>query len=167
MGTSQSETMINSDGPLLPVTENAPAAPADSSGWAPRKWLINELYKFKTQMMALWYASVDPRVPFVVKFIATIMLALSLSPIEIIPARVDDTGLLQDLVVVPLGVALAIKLIPEQVWEEAHWRAEHGHDGGERPPPNYCAGLLIVSCWLSFAVSSAKAVWKIKHKHRA
>ena len=76
----------------------------------------------KKELAALYIAFRDPRTPWLARGVALLTLAYALSPIDLIPDFVPVLGYLDDLVIVPAGIALAIKLIPADVMAEARAR---------------------------------------------
>jgi uncharacterized membrane protein YkvA (DUF1232 family) len=78
----------------------------------------------KRQLGALYYASRDPRVGALPKALVIACLAYALSPIDLIPDFIPVLGYLDDLVIIPALIGLAIKMIPGAVYEEAKRRAE-------------------------------------------
>ena len=72
---------------------------------------------------ALSLARKDPRVPWVAKAVLVLVVAYALSPIDLIPDFIPVLGLLDDLILLPLGIALAIRLMPKDVWAECQLRA--------------------------------------------
>ncbi len=77
----------------------------------------------KNETFALYLASRDPRTPWYAKGLILLVVAYALSPIDLIPDFVPVLGYLDDLVIVPGGIVLALKLIPHQVMEEARRQA--------------------------------------------
>ena len=78
----------------------------------------------KREVHAVGIAALDPRTPWTAKLIASLVLAYALSPIDLIPDFIPVLGQLDDLLLVPLGIALVIKLIPADVLAEARARAD-------------------------------------------
>lgn len=102
----------------------------------------------KRDVMALWLAARDPRVPLGAKLLAGLVAAYALSPIDLIPDFIPVLGYLDDLLIVPAGIWLAIRLIPEPVMAELRAQAL------ERDRPTSRAGLLLVVAiwaWLAWA----------------
>jgi len=93
---------------------------------------------------ALYLAARDPRVPWTAKALAIAVAAYALSPIDLIPDFIPVLGYLDDLIIVPAGVALAIRLIPPDVMAE-HRRAAAA---AERPVSRVAAAAVIVS-WIA------------------
>jgi uncharacterized membrane protein YkvA (DUF1232 family) len=102
----------------------------------------------KKELAALYIAFRDPRTPWLARGVALLTLAYALSPIDLIPDFVPVLGYLDDLVIVPAGIALAIKLIPADVMAEA--RASEAAAGATRASPLRWAGAaFIVLVWLA------------------
>jgi uncharacterized membrane protein YkvA (DUF1232 family) len=102
--------------------------------------------QLKVETYTLYLAYRDPRVPWVAKAFAACVVAYAFSPIDLIPDFVPVLGYLDDLVLIPLGIALAIKLIPAAVLAESRERArEHLAEG---KPVNWAAGAVILVLWL-------------------
>lgn len=112
--------------------------------------------ELKTQSYALYFAMKDPRVPFPAKLLAASVLAYAASPIDLIPDFIPVLGYLDDLIVVPLGVALVVKMIPPEVWAECRAKAER--TAAETKFIARAGAAAIVAVWLLMA---AWVVWKI------
>lgn len=96
-------------------------------------------------LTALWLLMKDSRTPLAAKLVAGVVVAYALSPIDLIPDFIPVLGLLDDVILVPLGVALAVKLVPPPLWAEMRQRA----DGFQGRLPKMMWGLLIVvAIWL-------------------
>lgn len=109
----------------------------------------------KRDVMTLWIAARDPRTPLAAKVIAIVIAAYALSPIDLIPDFVPVLGYLDDIVIVPLGIMLAIRLIPMTLLEEFRSRAA---EMIERPISR--AGLaIIIAIWIAAAGSLLWWVW--------
>ena len=108
-----------------------------------RKWLaIGALRKAQLfrQMTALWFMLKDPRVSRAPKVLAFAVLAYALSPIDLIPDFIPVLGLLDDLILLPLGVALVIWLVPALLWQEMLAKA----DVFQGRLPKMLTGLLLI-----------------------
>lgn len=77
----------------------------------------------KNETYALYLAARDPRTPWVARALVLLVVAYALSPIDLIPDFVPVLGYLDDLLIVPGGIALALKLIPGDVMEQARQQA--------------------------------------------
>jgi uncharacterized membrane protein YkvA (DUF1232 family) len=102
----------------------------------------------KRDTLALYLACRDPRTPWYAKLFAALVVAYALSPIDLIPDFVPVLGYLDDLIVVPAGIVLAIRMIPSPVLAECRERAQ---TIAERPTSR-AAAALIVGAWLLAAV---------------
>lgn len=106
----------------------------------------------KQDVAALWIAGRDPRTPLAAKIVTLAVVAYALSPIDLIPDFIPVLGYLDDLLIVPLGVMLAIRLIPAPLLAECRQQAA---DLGRRPRSK--VGLaIIVSIW---ALCVACLIW--------
>ena len=109
-----------------------------------RRW-AEEL---RTQVVTLWFCRRDPRTPLAAKVMAAVVVAYALSPIDLIPDFIPLLGLLDELVLLPIGVYLTIRLIPAQVLADARRQADAWLAGR---PKNYWAAAVIVAIWLALA----------------
>lgn len=105
--------------------------------------------RFKAETFALYLASRDPRTPWYAKLLIVIVVAYAFSPIDLIPDFVPVLGYLDDIILVPLGIALAIKLVPQAVLAESRARAQEAMQNGK--PVSRVAGVIIVIIWLLLA----------------
>ncbi len=97
----------------------------------------------KRDVVALYFAAHDPRVPWYAKAVAVAVAAYALSPIDPIPDFIPVLGHLDELVVLPLGIMLAIKLIPPEVMAE-HRTAAIAAEGR---PTSRVAAAVIIAIW--------------------
>ena len=110
----------------------------------------------KRDAVAIWIAARDPRVPWYAKVVAAATAAYALSPIDLIPDFIPVIGYLDDLVIVPLGIALTIRLIPDGLMDE--FRAEAARR--EARPISIVGALFIVVLWCA---AIALAGWWLHH----
>ena len=94
--------------------------------------------QIKRDVVALWLAIRDPRVPWYAKTVAAVVAGYALSPIDLIPDFIPVLGYLDDLMIVPLGIMLAVKLVPAPVMADLRVRAMG------RARPKSIAGLIAV-----------------------
>ena len=98
----------------------------------------------RRDVVALSFAARDAETPFLAKAVTWFVAAYALSPIDLIPDFIPVLGYLDDLIVVPLGIALAIRLVPEKVMERSRAKADAIADR-----PRSTVGLvLVVVIWL-------------------
>jgi uncharacterized membrane protein YkvA (DUF1232 family) len=116
--------------------------------------------RLKSETHALYLAYRDPRVPWYAKLFAALVVGYAFSPIDLIPDPIPVLGYLDDLILVPLGVALAVRMIPEDVLSESRQKARDMVERGERPVSR-TAGAVIVILWLVLAVLGALVVLRV------
>lgn len=109
--------------------------------------------RIKRDLAAVAGAARDPRTPMAARILALAVVAYALSPIDLIPDVVPVLGLLDDVILVPLGLLLVIRLIPPEILAEHRRRAE----AAGRLPPNRIAAVFVVAVWL--AVLALGAWW--------
>jgi uncharacterized membrane protein YkvA (DUF1232 family) len=105
--------------------------------------------QLKAETYALYLAYRDPRVPWYARLLAAAVVGYAFCPIDLIPDFVPVLGYLDDLILVPLGIWLALRLIPPAVMAEARGRAQEVIAQGK--PVNRAAAVVVVSIWLLLA----------------
>ncbi|QOZ32940.1 YkvA family protein [Bradyrhizobium sp. CCBAU 53421] len=115
-----------------------------------KSWARN----LKRDSVALYLAARDPRVPWYAKALAIAIAAYALSPIDLIPDFIPVIGYLDDLILLPLGIWLAISLVPDEVMAECRANA-----GAVLQRPTSRAGMIaIIVLWIAGALALAWAV---------
>jgi uncharacterized membrane protein YkvA (DUF1232 family) len=99
--------------------------------------------------IALWFCARHPRTPLGAKLLAAAVAAYAFSPIDLIPDFIPVLGLLDDLVLVPAGVWLSLKLIPPEVMLECRDQAARWLATRAPRPRSYAAAAVIVLAWLA------------------
>jgi uncharacterized membrane protein YkvA (DUF1232 family) len=107
----------------------------------------------QAEVYALYLAYRDPRVPWYAKVVAVCVVGYALSPIDLIPDFIPVLGYLDDLVLIPLGVALALHMIPPAVMVECRERARSELMNGK--PVGRAAAAVIVAIWLGLVALAA------------
>ena len=102
--------------------------------------------RLRVETYALYLAYRDPRVPWYAKAFVALVVGYAFSPLDLIPDFIPVLGYLDDLVLVPLGITLALKMIPKPLMEECRRNAQ-GLLSQERPR-NWIAAGAIVAVWL-------------------
>lgn len=113
--------------------------------------------RVKHELTALAYAARDARTPWAAKLLLAVLLAYAASPIDLIPDFVPVLGYLDELLLLPLGIWLALRMIPPQVMAEARLRAT---ERSARRRPDYRAAAVIVVIWALALWLSAS--WLVK-----
>ncbi len=109
----------------------------------------------KQDVVALWIAARDPRVPWYAKAAAALVAAYALSPIDLIPDFIPVLGYLDDVILVPLGILLVVKLVPQPLMEEFRQEAARR----EHRPTSSAGALLVVALWLAGAAFLTWLLW--------
>ncbi len=110
----------------------------------------------KRDVVALWIAARDGRTPTAAKVTAAAVAAYALSPIDLIPDFIPVLGYLDDLMIVPLGIMLAVRLVPTHLMAEFRTAAEH-----RVVRPVSRAGLaFVVIVWSGATVAIAVWIWQ-------
>lgn len=117
-----------------------------------KQWATN----LKRNTFALYLASRDQRVPLLAKFIIIVVVAYALSPIDLIPDFIPVIGYLDDLLLLPLGIWLAVRLIPKDVWRECQARAQ---EEVFELPRNRRAAAIIILIWLALLIGFVVFIW--------
>ncbi len=115
--------------------------------------------QLKAETYALYLAYRDPRVPWYARLLAAIVVGYAFCPIDLIPDVVPVLGYLDDLILVPLGIVLVLRLIPPEVMVEARARARQGMAEGR--PVNRAAAVVVVSIWLLLAALAVALVVRV------
>ena len=104
----------------------------------------------KRDVHALYLASRDPRVPWYAKALAILVAGYALSPVDLIPDFIPVLGYLDDVIIVPLGILLVVRLIPPEIMAEHRARAASVQD---RPVSRTAAAVIILIWALSIALT--------------
>ena len=103
--------------------------------------------QLKQHTLTVYFAARDPRTPLLVRALAVFVAAYALSPIDLIPDFIPVIGYLDDLLLVPLGLALVVRLTPPEVLESAREQAQVAASR----PISYTAAAFFVALWLVMA----------------
>lgn len=107
--------------------------------------------ELKAQLLTLWFCRSHPDTPLAAKVLAGLVLAYAFSPIDLIPDFVPILGYLDDLVLLPLGIYLLLRLIPAHVLAESRRQADLWIAEQKGRPRNWWAAIAIVAVWLAAA----------------
>jgi uncharacterized membrane protein YkvA (DUF1232 family) len=113
----------------------------------------------KKEVRALYMAYRRPDVPWYAKLAAILVVGYALSPVDLIPDFIPVLGYLDDLILIPLGVALVIKLVPGNIMEECRLQAEGVFR--DVKPQNWVAGALIILVWAAVSGLVAYKVYRV------
>ena len=101
----------------------------------------------------MYLASIDQRVPWYARILAGVTVAYAFSPIDLIPDFIPILGYLDDLIIVPLGIWLVIKMIPPQVLVECREKAAAEIERGK--PINRAVAAVIIAIWIGLGILAA------------
>ena len=110
--------------------------------------------ELKAQLVTLWFARRHPDTPWSAKLIAALVVAYAFSPIDLIPDFIPVLGYLDDLLLVPIGIYLAVRLIPPHVLSAARAEADAWLATRAQRPRNYWAAAVVVLIWLALAYAT-------------
>jgi uncharacterized membrane protein YkvA (DUF1232 family) len=103
--------------------------------------------RLQEEVYALYFAGRHPEVPWYAKLLAAAVVAYAFSPIDLIPDFIPVIGYLDDLLLVPLGIYLVVRMIPKPVMEECRQRARDSLN--REGPRNWKAAAVIIAIWLA------------------
>ena len=116
---------------------------------------VRRMRALKRQALTVWFAARDRRMPWGLKLLALAVAAYAFSPIDLVPDFIPVLGLLDDLLLIPLGIALLVKLAPEVVMDDARAHAQVAAD----KPVSRVAACVIVLLWCG-AAGLAWLLWR-------
>jgi len=123
---------------------------------AARRWA----QRIKRDGVTLWFACKDARTPWYAKALGVLVVAYALSPIDLIPDFIPVLGYLDDAVLLPALIWLAVKMLPAQVLAESRVKAEAWMARSGAKPRSVVGAVVIVTLWLLAA--SLLALWASK-----
>jgi len=112
----------------------------------------------KQNLFVLYLSSKDKKVPWYAKVVVISVVAYAFSPIDLIPDFIPVLGYLDDLILIPIGILLALKLIPPVVIEEHRAHAEEIKKNGK--PKNWFVGFLFIFIWILFAIWIGQLIFR-------
>jgi uncharacterized membrane protein YkvA (DUF1232 family) len=121
--------------------------------------LRERVHALRVDAHAVWLSARDPRVPWYAKLLGLIITGYALSPIDLIPDFIPVLGLLDDLVLIPAGIWLMMRLIPEDVFVEHRATAEVA----SRRPVSRTGAAVILLLWLAIIASVTWSLWSYRY----
>jgi len=108
--------------------------------------------RLKSDVVTLWFCTRHPRAPFIAKALAMALVAYAFSPIDLIPDFIPVLGYLDELILLPIGIWLILKLVPQDVLAECREQAARWLEKKQTQPRNHIAtaliAVLIIVFWL-------------------
>lgn len=102
--------------------------------------------EIKQNVFVLYLAYKHPQLPWYAKLVSVLVVAYAFSPVDLIPDFIPVLGYLDDIIIVPLGITLALKMIPRSIIEECREQAEEIRKNGK--PKNWIMGALFILIWV-------------------
>ena len=119
------------------------------------KWK-EKVKQLKTEVVVLYFVLKDRRTPWYAKALIAVIIAYALSPVDLIPDFIPVLGYLDDLILVPVGIYLALKLVPAEILEEHRQKANTETINSRT---KWIASAVIVGIWLLVLYLIIKAIW--------
>nr|WP_034381023.1 YkvA family protein [Herbaspirillum sp. CF444] len=105
--------------------------------------------KVKQDSVMLWFAQKHPQTPVMAKIVCVLAVAYALSPIDLIPDFIPVIGYLDDALLVPALIWIAVKLIPKNVLEECRAQASEWIEKDNKKPRSYIGAIAIIIIWIA------------------
>ena len=105
----------------------------------------------KRDVMTLWFALRHPQTPWYVRGFAGVLTAYALSPIDLIPDFIPILGYLDDLIIVPAGVWLLLRMVPNQVLIDSRAQADQWFLQGREKPVSLLGFAIVLTVWCAVA----------------
>ena len=112
--------------------------------------------RIKRDVLVVYFAARNPEAPLIIRILALAIAAYALSPIDLIPDFIPVLGYLDDLIIVPVGILLVVRLLPPHVLASSREKADTVLDR----PHSWAAAVFIVCIWL--ACTAAFAYWLLR-----
>ena len=127
-------------------------------GWITR--LTLRARALKREGVTLWFVLRHPRTPRLVRALAVLVVAYALSPIDLIPDFIPVLGFLDDVILLPALIWLAMRLIPADVREECQGQAQAWFETNGRKPRWWVGAVLVVAVWVVVGGLLAWGLWR-------
>lgn len=115
--------------------------------------------ELKTRLLALWFCRSHPDTPRLARVLAIIVVAYAFSPIDLIPDFIPVLGFLDDVILLPLGIWLVIRLLPPHVLADGRRQAETWLAAQRGKPHSRAGAVAVVLVWLALAGGFALFAW--------
>jgi len=102
----------------------------------------------KQDILMLWFATKNPKTPWAPKSVCIFIVAYALSPIDLIPDFIPILGYVDDLILLPILIWIAIKLIPKPIIQESRIKADEWIIKKQSKPKSYLGYLMVIIIWL-------------------
>jgi uncharacterized membrane protein YkvA (DUF1232 family) len=116
--------------------------------------------RLKCEVVALWLCTRHPRTPFLPKALAMALVAYALSPIDLIPDFIPVLGYLDDLIILPVGIWLVLKMVPEDVMAECRIEAVRWLEEKRPKPRSRLGATIIITIWAAGLILILWLAWQ-------
>jgi uncharacterized membrane protein YkvA (DUF1232 family) len=123
-----------------------------------RWWRRAQVVDLRVRLLALWVLMRHPQTPWPCKAVAAVVVAYALSPIDLIPDFIPLLGQIDDLVLVPLGLALAVRLAPPALWQQCLAQAQVR---AQRLPRILWGAALVLLLWVAALLFFIGWLWSV------
>lgn len=120
-----------------------------------------QLRKLKRETYTIYLACKDSRVPWYARVLAAIVVAYALSPIDLIPDVIPILGYLDDLILMPLGIMLVLRMIPPVVLTQCREQAETAMV--QDKPTSWIAAVVVVAIWVLLGILAVEILSALLH----
>lgn len=121
--------------------------------------LRERVHALRVDAHAVWLSARDPRVPWYAKLLGLIVTGYALSPIDLVPDFIPVLGLLDDLILIPAGIWLALRLIPDEIFAEHRAAAEVA----SHRPVSRTGAAVVILLWLAIIASVTWSLWSYRY----
>ena len=119
--------------------------------------LLQWAKKLKAEVVTLWFCYRHPQTPLIAKILAVAVVAYAFSPIDLIPDFIPVLGLLDDAILLPIGIWLTLKFIPTPILAECREKATQWLAEKHGKPRNWAGAAIVIALW----IASALLIWYI------
>ena len=123
------------------------------------RWMREIAHRTRVEAHATWIAARDPRTPLLARLFGWLVAAYALSPIDLIPDFVPIIGLVDDALILPIGIWLFRRMIPASLFEEYRSRAE----AASERPVSRAGAVMILSIWAGVLLLIGAYVWSWRY----
>ena len=119
----------------------------------------------KAEILALWFAYRDSRTPWYAKLWTAMVVGYAFCPLDLIPDFIPVLGYLDDVILLPIGILVAIRLIPKAVLTDSRRKAQIWLEEKEGKPKNWAAAVIVVLLWVTLLLSTCYIIFRRFRAH--
>jgi len=122
--------------------------------------LLQWAKQLKAEVVTLWFCYRHPQTPWIAKILAIAVVAYAFSPIDLIPDFIPVLGLLDDAILLPIGIWLALKFVPKPVLDECREKAVQWLAQKHNKPRNWFGAAMVIALWIAAAWFAWHIFWR-------